>query len=150
MTHFVLILSLAIGVAAIGASVEMYRRFRLGFLRSHLMIVVTFNLMILISLIVLYMLNLPRGTISEAMLEAAVAGYRLVVPLLQLLAAFFFLQIIRGLLGKSVPGVLRNMAWAILGGYTATQAIALALSLEVSGVSVPEVVARTAWFFALG
>ena len=150
VTHFVLVVALAVGVAAIGVSAETYRRFRLGFLRSHLMIVITFNLLILISLVVLYILNLPRGTVSDAVLEAAVAGYRFTVPLLQLLAAFLFLQIIRGMLERSVPAVFRNTAWAILGSYTATQAIALAASLDISGVRVSEVVARTAWFIALG
>jgi DNA-binding CsgD family transcriptional regulator len=150
VTHLVLILSLAVGVAAIVVSAEMYRRFRLGFLRSHLMTVVTFDLMILISLIVLYMLNLPRGTVSEALLETAVAGHLFAVPLLQLLAAFFFVQIIRGLLGKTVPAGLRDAAWAILGGYAVIQGVALAASLEAGGVRVAEVAASTARLLALG
>jgi DNA-binding CsgD family transcriptional regulator len=106
--------------------------------------------MIFISIIALYVFNLPSGTLADGLVNAVGTGYQFTVPLLQLLAAYFFLQIIRGLLGRSISGNLRSIAWGVLGAYVATQATALATSIAVGSVPLSLVVGRTAWFFSLG
>jgi DNA-binding CsgD family transcriptional regulator len=150
ITHFLLVLSLAVGVAAIGVSAEMYRRYRLGFLRSHLAIVIVFNLMIFLSMIALYVSGLPRGTLSSGAVNGVGMGYGFITPLLQLLAAYFFLQIIRGLLGRPVPDKVRSIGWAVLGAYTALQVTAMAASVRVGDAPLSLGVGRAAWFFSLG
>jgi DNA-binding CsgD family transcriptional regulator len=148
--HFVLVLSFAVGVTAIAVSAQMYRRHRLGYLRAHLGIVISFNLMIFVSIIALYIFNLPPGSLPEVVLKTAGAGHLFLVPLLQILAAYFLLNIIAGLLDRPVSPALRNTAWAIVGGYAALQATALATSLSIGGVPLPQVTGRIAWFFSLG
>jgi hypothetical protein len=98
ITHFVLIVSLAVGLVAITVSAQIYRRYRLGFLRAHLSIVISFNLMIFISIIALYIFNLPYGSVPDEVRTAAGMGHEYLIPLLQLLAAYFFLQVIWGML----------------------------------------------------
>lgn len=134
ITHFVLVFSLAVGVAAIGVSAEMYRRYRLDYLRGHLAIVITFNLMIFISMIALYIFNLPGGTLAAGLLRAVEVSYLFIIPLLHLLAAYFFLQIVRGLLGRTITRNIRSVGWAVLGAYTAAQATALAAPIDVGRV----------------
>jgi DNA-binding CsgD family transcriptional regulator len=150
ITHFVLILSLAVGLAAITVSTQMYRRHRLGYLRAHLCIVIAFNLMIFISIVALYIFNLPDGTLSEGAANAVGKGYEFAIPLLQLFAAYFFLQIVKGLLGTTVGGNVRSIGWAIVGAYGAIQTMALATSIVIGGVRLSQIVARGVWFFSLG
>lgn len=150
ITHFVLIVAFAVGIAAITVSAQMYRRHRLGYLRAHLAIVISFNLMIFISLVALYIFKLPAGAVPEVALGTVDVLFQFLVPLLQLLAAYFFLHIIRGMLGMPVGARVRSVAWAIVGGYAAVQAVALATSMTVGGARLSQTVIRIVWFLSLG
>lgn len=149
ITFLLLILSLAVGLAAVTVSLQIYRHYRLGFLRAHLAIIISFNLMIFFNIVALYIFNLPAGSLADGVLKAVGSAYEFLLPLLQLLATYFFLHIIRGLLGMAVAARIRNIAWAVFGGYAALQAIALATSMTFGGTPLSRFVALIVWFFSL-
>jgi DNA-binding CsgD family transcriptional regulator len=146
ITHFVLIVSLAVGLVAITVSAQIYRRYRLGFLRAHLSIVISFNLMIFISIIALYIFNLPYGSVPDEVRTAAGMGHEYLIPLLQLLAAYFFLQVIWGMLDRPVSAGTRNIARAVIGAYAVIQAAAIAASITIAGLRLSHLISRLVWF----
>jgi DNA-binding CsgD family transcriptional regulator len=150
ITHFVLILSFGVGLAAIAVSAQIYRRYRLGYLRAHLAIVTSFNLMIFINIVALYIFNLPESSVPDRAKAVTGAGLQFLVPLLQLLAATFFLQIIWGMLGKPVAARVRNIARAVIVTFAAVQAIALAAPGAIAGLPLSRIISRLVWFSTLG
>jgi DNA-binding CsgD family transcriptional regulator len=150
ITNFVLIFSLGVGLAAIAVSAQIYRRYRIGYLRAHLAIVISFNLMIFFNIIALYIFDLPKGSVPVAFERGTGIGLVFLVPLLQLLAAYFFLQIIRGMLGKPVTARIRRTAWTVIIGYAAVQAITIAAAPVVRGIGLPQIIGRLAWFATIG
>jgi DNA-binding CsgD family transcriptional regulator len=150
ITHFALIVAFAVGLAAITVSAQIYRRHRLGYIRAHLAIVISFNLMIFISLVALYIFTLPAGDVPRAALRTVDVLFQFLVPLLQLLAAYFFIHIIRGMLERQVGARIRSVAWAIVGGYAAVQAVALATSMTIGGARLSQTVIRIVWVLSLG
>jgi DNA-binding CsgD family transcriptional regulator len=149
ITNSVLIFSLGVGLAAIAVSAQIYRRYRLGYLRAHLAIVISFNLMLFLNIIALYIFNLPPGTAPDSVQTVTGIGLQFLVPLLQLFAAYFFLQIIWGMLGKPVAARIRNIAWMVIIGYAAAQAIAIAARGAFTGIRLPQIIGRLAWFSTL-
>jgi DNA-binding CsgD family transcriptional regulator len=150
VTHFILIMAFAVGVATVTVSAQMYRRYRLDFLRAHLAIVASFNLMIFMSIVALYIFNLPRGSVPRAALRVVDMAFQFLVPLLQILAAYFFLQIIYGLLERPFDRRIRSVMWCAVGAYAAVQTIALAASIAVGEVRLADIVSRIAWFLSIG
>jgi DNA-binding CsgD family transcriptional regulator len=146
ITHFVLIVSLAVGLAAITVSAQIYRRYRLGFLRAHLSIVICFNLMIFISIIALYIFNLPYGSVPDGVRTAAGMGHEFLVPLLQILAAYFFLQVIWGMLDRPLSAKTRNIVRTVIGAYAVIQAAAIAASINIAGFRLSHLMSRIVWF----
>jgi DNA-binding CsgD family transcriptional regulator len=150
ITNFVLIFSLGVGLAAIAVSAQMYRRYRLGYLRAHLAIVIGFNLMIFFNIIALYIFNLPDGSVPDSVERATGIGLEFLVPLLQLLAAYFFLQIIRGMLGRPLNAGVKRGAGAVIIGYAVVQAIAMTTSPVIGGIHLHRIISRLAWISTLG
>jgi hypothetical protein len=150
ITHFVLIFSFAVGLAAITVSAQMYMRYRLGYLRAHLAIVVCFNLMLFLSIITLYLFGLPPGAVPEFVLRSMGWTHQFLTPLLQILAAYFFMQIISGLLEMPVRRLFRNVAWAVIGGYATLQFTALVTSISAGNMPLSLLIARIVWLGSLG
>jgi DNA-binding CsgD family transcriptional regulator len=150
MTLFVLVLSFGVGLAAIAVSAQVYRRYRFGYLRAHLAVVVTFNLMILVNIIALYVFSRPEGTVPDPVDTGTGILYQLLVPLLQLLATYYLMQIIRGLLGQDFPGRTRKVALGVIATCLLVQGIAIAARIEVASVPLSRVISRLVWFSTIG
>ncbi len=149
ITNFVLIFSLGIGLAAVAVSAQIYRRYRLGYLRAHLAIVVCFNLMLLLNIFALYIFDLPAESAAAGVKRAVGIGLEFLVPLLQILAAYFFFRIIRGMLGRPATSRAGRVAGAVFIGYTVIQSVAIAAVPVTGGMHLPRIINRFVWFSTL-
>ncbi len=146
ITNFVLIFSLGVGLAAVAVSAQIYRRYRLEYLRAHLEIVACFNLILLLNIVALYIFNLPAESAPAGMKRATGIGLEFFVPLLQILAVYLFLRVIRGMLGKPVTTRIKRLAATFIIGYTVIQALAIAMMPLSDG---PRVIGRAVWLSTL-
>jgi len=145
ITHFVLILSLCVGLVAVTVSAQMYRRFRMDYLHAHLAIIICFNLMIFINMVALYIIHLPEGSVPDAATAAVADGHSILVPLLQLLAAYYFMRIVWGMLEKKTAPKMRQIALVIVAAIAVLQAAAVVLRMEIAGYRVARIISSAVW-----